>query len=359
MEKKKVFFIMPFEDQFFKIFELIKRKFGTLYDFSHSGDNLNQQSIVRDIIQSLSESDIIIANLTGLNANVFYELGIAHTLNKKVIIITEDISSLPFDLKAYRVQEYSMEYIQFDNLLDSLKLSLEGAFSGKISFSNPVMDYFNIKGIKQLSFSTINSVNILAQGESEKGFLDFLADIQSNTELFTTYLTSMATDMNKMTENISKSTKKITDTKTSGSSKTANIIQQEAKKVAGFMSSFDSSLQKYNKEYVTIWDKIEKDVLGLIENDFAYSEDNKSALIDFLKSLFPMKAAAIKNIEIMKDVNKSLENNIGLERTMNQAIKILMNDIKTYVTILDQINASIERIISKSRFIVGEVGEIV
>jgi hypothetical protein len=44
---------------------------------------------------------------------------------------------------------------------------------------------------------------------------------------------------------------------------------------------------------------------------------------------------------------------------MNQAIKILMNDIKTYVTILDQINASIERIISKSRFIVGEVGEIV
>lgn len=89
MEKKKVFMIMPFEDKFFEVYEMLKRQFEKEFIFSHAGDEDNQQNILKDIIQAIYKADIIIADLTGLNANVFYELGVAHTLNKKVIIITE------------------------------------------------------------------------------------------------------------------------------------------------------------------------------------------------------------------------------------------------------------------------------
>ena len=104
---------MPFEDKFFEVYEMLKRKFEEDFIFSHAGDEDNQQNILKDIIQAIYEADIVIADLTGLNANVFYELGVAHTLNKKVIIITQDISSLPFDLKSYRAKEYSTHFVKF------------------------------------------------------------------------------------------------------------------------------------------------------------------------------------------------------------------------------------------------------
>jgi len=355
MDLKKVYFIMPFGDRFFEIFELIKRKYGSIYEFSHSAENQNQQNIVNDIIHSIYESDIIIANLTDLNPNVFYELGIAHAFNKKVIIITEDILSLPFDLKTYRAKQYSMDYLSFDSLLEFLQSSLEGAFNGNISFSNPVMDYFNIKGTKSLSFSTMDTDKVLNIDDSEKGFIDFLADIQNNIKIFTSHLIDMAADMNKMTENTTLSTSKIEETKSSRSGKTASIIQHEIKKIAGFMSSFDNKLQKYNKDYVAIWDEIESDILGLIENDYSQLEQNKLALVEFLKSLLPLKKSIVENKETMINLSDSLNNNIGIERTMTQAIKILLNDLKTYITILDQIYSSIDRIHSKSRLVVGEI----
>ncbi len=48
----------------------------------------------------------IIADLTGRNPNVFYELGIAHALNKKSNPLTQDLTDVPFDLKHIRCIVY-------------------------------------------------------------------------------------------------------------------------------------------------------------------------------------------------------------------------------------------------------------
>jgi hypothetical protein len=53
-----------------------------------------------------SESKLILADLSGTNPNVFYELGLAHALTKPAILITESIEDIPFDLRALRVLEY-------------------------------------------------------------------------------------------------------------------------------------------------------------------------------------------------------------------------------------------------------------
>lgn len=62
--------------------------------------------ILQDIIQGLAESDVIIAEITSANPNVFYELGYAHALNKQVIVLAERDTTLPFDVRGYRVIFY-------------------------------------------------------------------------------------------------------------------------------------------------------------------------------------------------------------------------------------------------------------
>lgn len=134
---------MPFQEEFLEVYEMLKIKLHDRFEFTNAGDEGNQQNILQDIIQPIYEADMIIADLTGLNPNVMYELGLAHSFNKKTIIITkDDIAKLPFDLKQYRVKDYDTHFIKFDELIDFLNSTLAGAADGTVLFSNPVKDFF-------------------------------------------------------------------------------------------------------------------------------------------------------------------------------------------------------------------------
>jgi hypothetical protein len=57
----------------------------------------------------LFRNNALVAELTGKNTNVFYEVGLAHTLGKPVIIVTRNEDDVPFDLKALRYRYYNTE----------------------------------------------------------------------------------------------------------------------------------------------------------------------------------------------------------------------------------------------------------
>ena len=58
--------------------------------------------ITHDIWEYIHRARFLVAELTDRNANVFYELGLAHALSKDVILLTQSMDSVPFDLKALR-----------------------------------------------------------------------------------------------------------------------------------------------------------------------------------------------------------------------------------------------------------------
>ena len=64
--------------------------------------------VIQDIIQGLAEAQVVIAEITPANPNVFYEVGYAHALHKPTILLANrsEISELPFDLRGFRVVFY-------------------------------------------------------------------------------------------------------------------------------------------------------------------------------------------------------------------------------------------------------------
>jgi hypothetical protein len=63
--------------------------------------------ILQDITRSIVESDVIVADITPTNPNVFYELGYAHALQKPTILLANrQLEKLPFDIGGYRVIFY-------------------------------------------------------------------------------------------------------------------------------------------------------------------------------------------------------------------------------------------------------------
>jgi len=69
-------------------------------------DLYRPSAIVHDIWNYTKNCRLVLADLTGKNPNVFYELGLAHAIAKPAILVTESIADVPFDLRALRVLEY-------------------------------------------------------------------------------------------------------------------------------------------------------------------------------------------------------------------------------------------------------------
>lgn len=87
--------------------------------------------IYEDIVKEIQDASIIIVDITGKNPNVFYELGMAHTLKqKRTIMVTQDnFKEMPFDIAHFRIIPYENSITGKVNFEKHLKMTLETLLS--------------------------------------------------------------------------------------------------------------------------------------------------------------------------------------------------------------------------------------
>lgn len=91
------------------------------YDCVVSHREYASGSISREIVKHLLEDELVIANLTGLNPNVMYELAIRHAKQLPVIQIAESGTKLPFDVQDQRTLSYTDDMAGVEKLKDDLR----------------------------------------------------------------------------------------------------------------------------------------------------------------------------------------------------------------------------------------------
>jgi Nucleoside 2-deoxyribosyltransferase len=101
--KPFVFVLMPFAAEFNDIYTFgIK---GAVDEAGGYAERLDEQIFAENILERLynqiNKADVIVADMTGRNPNVFYEVGYAHALGKIVLLLTKNTDDIPFDLKHY------------------------------------------------------------------------------------------------------------------------------------------------------------------------------------------------------------------------------------------------------------------
>src|ERR1700730_8938579 len=87
-------------------------------------DLYRPSAIVHDIWEITKKAKVVLAELSGRNPNVFYELGLAHALGKPAILVTQTMEDVPFDLRALRVIVYDRNQ---PNWGDVLKAAIESS----------------------------------------------------------------------------------------------------------------------------------------------------------------------------------------------------------------------------------------
>lgn len=98
--------MMPFAG-FGPIWEAIQRAAAENGMESGRADNRwDHPEIIQDVVALIDQAAIVVCDCSGKNANVFYEMGIAHSLGKEVIIITQSAQDIPFDIAHLRHIRY-------------------------------------------------------------------------------------------------------------------------------------------------------------------------------------------------------------------------------------------------------------
>jgi hypothetical protein len=76
-------------------------------------------SVVEQIWEQIEKAKMLLADLSGKNANVFYELGLAHAARKPVVFTSSNTEDVPFDLRHLRVIIYDIREPEWANRLRS------------------------------------------------------------------------------------------------------------------------------------------------------------------------------------------------------------------------------------------------
>lgn len=137
--------------------------------------------ILRDIVYDLDRSELVCADLTGLNPNVMYELGIRHGFTKRTILLTQDVAELPFDLKTFYCIEYAwITTADSDKLARAIKRTLKRMEADPDTRYGPVHTHL---GTKRLAM----------EEEEKKAAIRKLGALGSELELLWTSLKQVHT----------------------------------------------------------------------------------------------------------------------------------------------------------------------
>ncbi len=322
MKVKNAFILMPFSESLSEVYEFLIK--GALteagYQVKRADDIKSQSNILEDIIKGIMESDLIVADLTESNANVYYELGIAHSFQKKVVLITQDIEELPFDLRSYRVIGYSTHFSRMNSAKSELTTIALEALAGTIPFGNPIKDYGlciddNVKVFEEAKEHS-NSI--------ELGLLDYQVEAEDGFEVITEILELVGSKLtNELVPEIEATTIKLTSSE-------GTPVKQKRKYIkllAEHLNGYANFLKLKNEKYRSAMTSIETSLEFIFSNNDESKEDIEGAIESFE---FMMAGAETSRDSFlgMLEVQKGLPK---LEQSFNRANKYMQDEVEIFI----------------------------
>ena len=120
------FVIMPFRPELSFFYRSVKKHIEDAFPnvtVARGDDQILTTPILNKIMDFIRQADFVIADITGRNPNVFYELGMAHALEKPVVLITSDaVEEAPTDVRSFEFVSYSK--LDPDKFLEALDKAL-------------------------------------------------------------------------------------------------------------------------------------------------------------------------------------------------------------------------------------------
>ncbi|NTU54585.1 MAG: hypothetical protein HGA97_13040 [Chlorobiaceae bacterium] len=107
IEPSLISVMMPFAPKFNAVYSALTNAAKAVGMKCRRADDIwENPAIIQDVVSLIDRAKVVVCDCTDRNPNVFYEAGIAHTLGREVILITQSEADIPFDLRHLRYVQY-------------------------------------------------------------------------------------------------------------------------------------------------------------------------------------------------------------------------------------------------------------
>lgn len=328
---RAAFVMMPFSQDFDDVYQSLIREplISAGYEVSRSDDFQNQTNILRDIVHSIVECNLVVADLTSANPNVYYELGIAHTLHKPVVLLAQDLSAVPFDLRSYRIINYSTHFSKMNEAISVFTTLLRGIDAGTVLFGNPVSDFASHGGMPS-NVSPVHSPSG-GSGGSDLGLLDYQASLEEGAEVIGCIMSEVGKRFNVLTPELRTGSERLRATQT-GTKERRSTMQGLAKSIDDYAVWLNGA----NTRYKAALADISNALVAMLSGEFKVDDENKDGLRGFVATLQKTELQAQSGRESFCGLVLVIEGLPRIEKEFSRANRRLVVELKELVGNVDQ-----------------------
>jgi hypothetical protein len=345
-----VFVIMAFDPELEKVYtELIRDPLEREGFAVQRADSIaEQRNILKDIVRGIVGANLVVADLTGLNPNVFYELGIAHALRKPTVVITQSVDDMPFDLRSYRVVAYSLRFDEAPKLSEKLIAIGRKLASGEALCENPITD-----------FGTPQTADVAATPETvgpyrrastersaERGMLDFLADGLTSLEQVANSSVALTACMQRMGSKTENRTSEIEAAKRCGGSTAIVRMRDIARAQAQDLVDFAESASGEESKLRAAWEAVADNTSAWLQRVVVTKGEEEEATRKFREQVSGLQVATASGVAGVRSFRKATEGGRGMSADLNRAIDITLPVLDRLIAALELGDSACSRIIT-------------
>ncbi len=338
------FVLMPFGEDFDSVYDDLISPALTQAGFvvTRADEIDNQQSVMKDIVTSLAFADLIVADLTGANPNVYYEVGIAHGLRQNVILMTQDIDRLPFDLKSYRVVEYSLLLRDAKRASERLESLAQGAHSGTTQFGSPVSDFLE----PSLPEPTAPQPEI---DPSPLGILDYQEQFEKCTNEITSTITTIGTRTESYGNVLRDGTATLQELQARNERPSPRQVRAALAGITEATRAYSDEMSQYNRTFEELLPQLESSLEGLIHGQSIESQENRTEFEEAMDTIEGTLQSFQEGIDGTMSMKQAVDSMPNLERNLNSANGKLSRELQRFIANMSRTKAITNRAVELGR----------
>ena len=280
------FVLMPLSKEFDPVYsDFIKPVLEDAgFDVLRANDIRSTQNVMRDIFEAITKSDLIVADLTGSNPNVFYELGIAHALKRPVILLTQIIDDVPFDLRTYRLIEYNTYFTEIGKAKQILADYATKFRDGVLPTRDPVTDFFPDGYSPILANDAETGAGGPVNAEAP-GFLDSLVETEDHFNAMAEIVRRLDSSLTDMTNGLTEATGNLDRINANPNQSSAKAAQNVCRRLGTKIGAFNDVLEPANVEFAEVVNEAQETVAAVLSFQGEHIESTSSQVAEQRESL--------------------------------------------------------------------------
>jgi hypothetical protein len=282
-----------------------------------------------------------------------YELGLAHGLEKPVIIITQSLEELPFDLRAYRAIQYDVHFSRIGQLVIALQKCAYGFNDRSVSFSNPVTDFKPSAELPEVAYdldsheasaSPSESLTTDETEELEPGFLDLQIMFDAAMEELTSCTQRVGEIARRSTDSMQSNLHDIEDAKKSQAPGVTLRLHQIAGSLSRELIEHATEMGALPARFRAAWSAFDSGSSRLFERVPVSNAEELKAANDFVVVIGEVIDNHRGLVQAMQSSASGTHAMRGISTDLNRASIIYERVLQTVKAEINSGEASLERL---------------